>query len=260
MVLIKNVIGSVTVRGWDKEDVAVTGTLGNEAEELEFRSSGSRTHVEVVLPDRIDGDDAEGSDLEVSVPTNSRVVIEGVNTPVDVADVTGRLEVRTVNGDVIIAGGAESVEVNTVNGEVEIDGPIASVEAQVVGGDIHLTGVSGDVKASSVNGSIRVEGGRFERFNSSSVAGGILFEGALAEDGTFDFESHSGDVILTLPADTSAEFDVSTFSGDIDNEWGPQAKRTSKYAPGKELQFTAGAGEARVRISTFSGDVELRKR
>jgi DUF4097 and DUF4098 domain-containing protein YvlB len=260
MVLIKNAIGSVDIQGWDQEEVKVTGTLGEEAEDLDVRTSGSRTHVEVVMPDRWDRHDTEGSDLQISVPHGSRIVVEGVNTTVDVSKVTGRVEVQTVNGDVTIAGPAESVEVHTVNGEVDVEGDVSRVEAEVVGGDIRLTGVRGDIEATSVNGSIHLRGERLERFNSSSVAGDIVFEGTLAPDGTFDFESHSGDVILTLAEDTSAEFDVSTFSGDIDNELGPQARRTSRYAPGKELHFSTGAGEARVRVTTFSGDVEIRRR
>lgn len=260
MVVIKNDAGSVTVRGWDREEVAVTGTLGDEAEELEFRTQETRTYIWVVMPDRWGGRDVEGTELEVSVPRGSRVAIEGVNTPVDISEVTGRVEVQTVNGDVVLRGASESVEINTVNGDLEVEGPVSRVTAQVVGGDIRLSGVGGDVDVSSVNGDIDVSGGRFEQLDSNSVAGDILFEGTLSESGSFDFESHSGDVTLTLPDDISAEFDVSTFSGDIDNELGPAARRTSQYAPGLELRFRTGAGESRVRVTTFSGDVELRRR
>ncbi len=64
---------------------------------------------------------------------------------------------------------------------------------------------------------------------------------------------------LRLPAATAADFDVTTFSGNISNEFGPQARRTSEYGPGKELSFSTGAG-ARIVAKSFSGDVRLRKR
>ena len=38
---------------------------------------------------------------------------------------------------------------------------------------------------------------------------------------------------------------------------GPRARRTSKYAPGKELSFTEGAGEATIRVKSFSGTVTI---
>ena len=51
-----------------------------------------------------------------------------------------------------------------------------------------------------------------------------------------------------------------TFNGDIDNCFGPEARRTSKYAPGRELSFTAGDGNGEIRIKTLNGDVILCKK
>jgi predicted membrane protein len=70
----------------------------------------------------------------------------------------------------------------------------------------------------------------------------------------------SGSIDLFLPADVAADFDVSTFSGSIRNDFGPAARRTSEYIPGKELSFTSGKGGARVVAKSFSGAVNLRKR
>ena len=64
---------------------------------------------------------------------------------------------------------------------------------------------------------------------------------------------------LVLPAATSADFDVTTFSGHITNAFGPEAKRTSEYGPGKELSFSTGTG-GRIVARSFSGNVHLRKK
>jgi hypothetical protein len=72
-------------------------------------------------------------------------------------------------------------------------------------------------------------------------------------------ESHSGTVTLELPADTSAEFEIETFSGQIHNDFGPKARRTSEYGPGYELSFSTGSGEAEVSVESFSGGVYLKK-
>ena len=61
-----------------------------------------------------------------------------------------------------------------------------------------------------------------------------------------------------LPEDVSAEFDVETFSGDIVNDFGPKARRTSEYAPGKELSFSTRSGDARISVSSFSGTIRLK--
>jgi DUF4097 and DUF4098 domain-containing protein YvlB len=112
----------------------------------------------------------------------------------------------------------------------------------------------------TVGGTILVRGGEFSDARFNSVSGDVEFTGSVASDGSFRFESHNGDVVLNLPAKTSAEFEVSTFNGDIVNEHGPEARRSSRYGPGRELNFTAGSGDARVDISTFNGDIRILKK
>ena len=72
----------------------------------------------------------------------------------------------------------------------------------------------------------------------------------------------SGDVVVagTNVAGLAAEFSVSTFSGDITNELGPAAEKSSRWTPEKELSFTTGSGGARVTVETLSGAVHIRKR
>ena len=70
----------------------------------------------------------------------------------------------------------------------------------------------------------------------------------------------SGDVELRLPSTVGADFEVHTFSGDIRNEFGHEARRTSEYGPGRELEFSNGDGSARVYVKTLSGEIRLLKR
>ena len=46
-------------------------------------------------------------------------------------------------------------------------------------------------------------------------------------------------------------------NGDIDNCFGPKPERTSKYAPGQELSFQEGNGNARIDVSTMNGDISI---
>ena len=64
---------------------------------------------------------------------------------------------------------------------------------------------------------------------------------------------------LLLRGALDGEFDIETFSGDIENCFGPKPVRTREFAPGNALRFKQGAGNARVRVKTFSGTVEICK-
>jgi hypothetical protein len=59
-----------------------------------------------------------------------------------------------------------------------------------------------------------------------------------------------------FPSVPAADFDVQSFSGSIDNCFGPKPVESS-YGLGSRLTFRSGDGQARVRIETKSGDVHL---
>ncbi len=69
----------------------------------------------------------------------------------------------------------------------------------------------------------------------------------------------NGEVDLQFAGKLSGQFDIDTFNGDIDNCFGPKPRRTSKYAPGMELSFSEGDGDARVTVSTVNGDISICK-
>src|SRR5262245_41709501 len=72
-VIISNVSGTIDVRGWDRNEVQVTGTVGRGVERVDVDTGKGRTVVKVVLPR---GSSHDGSaDIEVSVPKGSRVEV-----------------------------------------------------------------------------------------------------------------------------------------------------------------------------------------
>ena len=255
---IRNVAGSVKVTGWDREEVSVTGTLGKGTERLEFSGSGKRTLVKVVLPQT--SHHVDGSDLEIKVPTASTLDVETVSADITAEKVSGALKLETVSGSVTAGGDPAKFDARSVSGDVEITAASAPGRAKSVSGDVTLKGVAGAVEAGSVSGKVLVTGGEVSGVELETTSGDIRFAAGLAKNARLDAKTVSGEVELILPADVAADFDVTTFSGDIINELGPPARRTSEYGPGKELSFSTGGGGARVEAKSFSGSVYLRKR
>jgi DUF4097 and DUF4098 domain-containing protein YvlB len=257
IVLIENADGSVRVIGWDKAEVLVTGTLGRRAEGLEIKGDGRRTRIEVVVDGPPHG---VKNDLEIRVPAASRLHIESFGADITTADVKGPVRAESVNGSIAVAGGSREVDVQSVNGSVEVKSPATRVNAESVNGSVTIHDASGELAASTVNGRLLVVGGAFDRAHLETVSGSISFEGGLGARATLEVETVSGEAELVLPADVSADFSVSTFSGDIENELGPPARKGSRYTPEKELSFSTGSGGASVSVQTLSGNVALRKK
>ena len=256
-VSIENMAGSVKVTGWERAEVQVKGTLGADAE-LGFGGSEKQLHIEV----EAEHGNPMGikSDLEVLVPAGSSVSVEGFQATITVAGVTGSVSAETVNGSITQSGSAKGVELQSVNGAIEVTKASGRIQAEAVNGTVTVRDASGELEASTVNGKLLVTGGSFERAALESVAGGVRFEAGLSARATLSVESVSGTVELFLPAAIGAEFSVSTFSGEITNELGPAAEKSSRWTPEKKLSFTTGSGGARVTVETLSGAVSIRKR
>jgi DUF4097 and DUF4098 domain-containing protein YvlB len=255
-VSIENMNGTIKVIGWDKGEVWVKGSLASEAS-LEFSSSERQTSIEI----EVEGNPmAARSDLEVHVPAGSRVEIEGFRATIDVTGVTGAVEAETVNGSITHAGAAKEVELQSVNGSIEVTGAAGRIELEAVNGTVTVRNASGQLEASSVNGQLRVSGGSFEKASLESVAGGVHFEAGLGPRASLDVETVSGTVELILPAGIGADFMISSFSGEIENELGPEAVKKSRYTPQRELAFSAGGGGARIKVETLSGTIHIRKK
>jgi DUF4097 and DUF4098 domain-containing protein YvlB len=258
VVEIRNVAGSVRVTGWDREEVAVTGTLGKGTERLEFSGSGNRTLVKVVLPHF--SHHVDGSDLEIKVPAGSTLDVETISADISVDGVSETVKLESISGSITAGGDPRRFDVKTVSGDVEVTAANAPGRAKSVSGRVTLKGVAGAVEASSVSGEVSVTGGSVSNVELETTSGSITLNAGLAKDARVEAKTVSGEVELSLPANVGADFEVKTFSGDITNEFGQPARRTSEYGPGKELSFSVGGGGARVEAKSFSGSVYLRKR
>ncbi len=257
LVEIENSAGSIRVIGWNLAEVAVSGTLGRHAGSLQFSGDPHRTRIGV----ETEGNPhAVHADLEVHVPAGSRLEIDSFAANITITDVTGAVKAETVNGSISMTGGSKEVNLQTVNGSVEVTSPANRVHAESVNGSVTVRDASGEVDASTVNGRLVVVGGTFQRARLETVSGSLRFEGDLAKKATLDAETVSGAVEVVLPAGVSADFSVSTFSGDIENELGPAAQKSSRYTSEKSLSFSTGAGGAKVSVQTLSGAIRLRKR
>lgn len=75
--------------------------------------------------------------------------------------------------------------------------------------------------------------------------------------GPVEIRTVSGDMVLALRAPGGLEVDAESLSGEIATCYGARGTASSARGPGKSLRGTRGAGEARLRVKTMSGDVQV---
>ncbi len=251
--------GDIEIRGWDEPDVYVRsksgdlGALDIEASSDEVQVRGSYVGVGWIrIP--ISGGDV---DLEIDVPRKLTVKARTLTGSIEVEGVAGRLELHAANGGIRVEGPVEEALLETMNADIEFEGKDSRVDARAVNGRIELRGVAGEVMANTMTGSIEVEAGRVERVDLRTLAGPIELRGELAPEARIHMKTYNGDIHLRVPEDTSAEFSVKSFSGRIDNELPSTSVSSWRGGPGQRLDFTAGEGDGRITVESFSGDVEI---
>ncbi|MGE7138614.1 DUF4097 family beta strand repeat-containing protein [Luteibacter sp. NPDC031894] len=261
---IENVKGEVTVTAWDKNQVQVSGTLGEGARPLQIE--GDERNVDI----HVEGDEKKGrwfswgndssmqaTILNVRVPRSVDVQINVVSAPVSIDGLDGgRIDVESVSGRIRANLRSPEVSMQTVSGTIDLAGRAGRADLQTVSGDITAPAVGEKVDAQTVSGRMTIGGGPWKEASFSTVSGDTQVNGGLINGGKIDVDSMSGDVQLQLPTNTSARLEASTFSGDLRSDWGNTSNGDD--GPGKELKTTIGAGDGYIHVESFSGDVRLR--
>ena len=126
---------------WDRSEVEVRGTAGDNVERVDVTGAGNRTVHSCCAPNagRSWGTDNEAH-LMVHVPAKSTVMATLVSADFKVTGVLGHLKVQTVSGNVSGDVGGD-VYATVISGDVRLTARAAkTIELKTISGDIQLTG------------------------------------------------------------------------------------------------------------------------
>jgi DUF4097 and DUF4098 domain-containing protein YvlB len=247
-VKITSAVSRVTVHGWAVDTVAVTGTLGDPDARLQFTSEGRETRIRVVLPEHA-GSRSPGM-LRVYVPRGSHVAVRSSTADIDIEEVEGAVDLESVAGDIRIRGRPRMVYAETAGGDVDVNALSKVIRASSLNGDVTVTGARGYIEVSTVGGRASVAGTEVWEGEVRSVSGDIVFRGSFDPGGSFYFESHSGNIDVTIPRNARADFDLTTIlSGRVINDFAPSTERT----------FSIGGGGTQIRLKSFKGEIHIRE-
>ncbi len=238
---INTISASILVEGpqGDLEAEAVSGSIDilGDAHSIEAKTVSGSVRIEGSAP---------GASIQGSAVSGS-VQILGDADSIDATSVSGKVRVEGIS---------KEARLKSTSGSVEYKGLSSELECESISGSIRVDRMQYEGKLSSVSGSIKIIGEAIEDLTAESVSGSITFEGTLMNNGSLEMQSRSGSVTAKLPSDTPAEYDLETFSGSIQNDFGP-APTKPRFGPGHFLEFTVGEGDASVELSSFSGGIRL---
>jgi hypothetical protein len=252
---VVNMVGSVVVHGWDKDTVFVRAALGSGEKLL---AGGGYQGVKMFVESVNEGN-PKASRLEIWVPQRVKLWIKTATADIDVAGVSGGLDLYVVSGTIDVTGTPRELNAEAIDGDINLNVTTPWARAKTATGSIVFNGASSDAAFSTVSGAVKVNGGVFQRTKIETVTGNIIFAGHLDRSGSFDFDTHSGAIDIAIPTRTNASFSVATIAGTIVNRLSKKAPTAGRFGRGAELAIDAGDGGAKVVVRTFKGPVTIRR-
>lgn len=209
-VKIFNDVGSIRVVGWDRDSVALTGTVAATGT---LFGGGSAEGVKMGIETARGG--ANPSDLVIHVPARARVWVRSASASIDVSAFSGALDVSTVSGAARVQGTPSELRAESMNGTLDIAASPAYLRLKTATGGVTWTGSSDDVGITTVSGRVVANAGTVRRARFESIDGEIRFGGSLTGTGAMSIDTHSGNVTLALTKGTSADIEVNARGCDL---------------------------------------------
>lgn len=245
--------GSIEVRGWDRNEVAVeVEKVGSDQQmvdriQVKAAQDGNTITIDVPKPSPLETSGlrrSPGANLVVSVPSKTSVVARSGDGSITVRRVSGRIDLDTGDGSVRAEEIAGSLVVRTGDGHVygrKVDG-----QAEIYTGDgtVGLDGVLTGVKVETRDGSVEVTARPGSR-----------------ADGDWDVTTGDGDVRLEVPKEFGAEVDARTGDGRVrvDSLTGTADAKTHDDQDRDAVTGRLGGGGKALRLRTSSGSITVKR-
>ena len=274
-VILSNVSGNIEVKSSKEDQVKIDALKVSQASTLaEAQENAKKVTIEVNKEDsvlRIETKYAKEEErerhrhLDVSVhyrlwiPEKASAKISSVSGDVDAEGIGGSLGINVVSGDVEIRKVDKGVDCNTVSGDLGVQDVSGDTYLKSVSGSIIVNQVRGSIDAETVSGDIELrQVSEAKSVRVKAVSGDVVYEGKIGPEGKYYLTAHSGDIEMLLPSDSGFEFEAETFSGDIESDF-PLEVSGKIRAREREVRGTINKGGASIKVTTFSGDISLKK-
>jgi len=178
--------GAVTVRGIDGDDGVVVDRIGSGwpfRPSYSVREGTNRLVVEFTCPGIQIWSLRCNSELDVTVPSGTNVIVRTTNGAVVASGIAGDAELRTTNGRVDATDIGGRLDARSTNGAIDVHYVGGDVEARTTNGAATVSGVAGNVDARTTNGRVTVRGdGEPVRLSISTTNGSQTIQGATDPD------------------------------------------------------------------------------
>lgn len=276
-VLIKLCVdsGSITVRGWDRNEVRTRPTDGiHLAIQGSTENDLTAQRNLLLLNSKTGGNCIESGDIELDVPHEAGIDLRSGSARVKVSGIA-TLKIINQDGSIDIEQASQSIDINSIASHISVRDSRGSIKLRSASGSIQVQHVNrnaaGEVcEVTSLRGDITLDGVDHKIVEASTMNGALNFSGPLVWAGRYHFQTILGDIKLSLPPDSSFRIGATLARGtSISSDFALQSASTpvtSTKILGKSernlryLYAAHGTADIFITIATFSGHIYFTKK
>ena len=250
-VMLSDRSGNIAVKAVPGRHVTVVATIISGADNVDVDShpstNGQRIEFHSHVINQTKGPQPR-VDYEVQVPADVSVTIESGSGEVRLEGVRGIVEIETESA---------SVSVRKINN--------GSVQIQSVNGDVNLSDLSNmHVEVASTSGNIELYSVYGHHVDAKTTSGNIRYTGNFQGSGEYTLRTHTGDVNVFLPFDSSIDLSASSVKGTVENDFPFEPTNHPSFSPKTShanglYEGTSKTGESKVKLRSFSGKIRVKK-
>lgn len=185
-----------------------------------------------------------------------RAVARASSGPVWINDVGGDAQASSMSDNLTVTNVRGRANLSAISGGITVRNIGEGVRARSVSGPVTISDSKGSIDAGSTSDSVSLINVDSQEVSASSTSGNVHFTGKIRDGGHYELESFNGNVVLIIPMDSGFNLTAKTHDGSINTEFPLQLTRTTG---GSLMSGTVGRGGAEVRVSTFNGNVQIKK-
>lgn len=263
--------GNVRINGWDRNEVRAFVKDGSKVGfSVLQKKMQSPIWIKVLgfdpQTDKEPGLDEclSGSEIELDVPKSAIVSLKSRASQIKI-DSVAKVKIENVGGNILLSNIAGGIEANTYEGDVIVEKSSGSISlfattGNIVAFEVEPSEIGDAFRAKTRSGMVNLQSVGHAQIDVGSASGSIRFVGEFASGGQYAFNTTSGAIQLSIPAESScrvtATYSMGAFQSDI-------PLKDVQQSPDPRVQKMVGilgTGDANLNLTTFSGAIKIRKK
>jgi DUF4097 and DUF4098 domain-containing protein YvlB len=234
--------GSVQIRTWTRDSVAINGTVGANAS---FFGGGDRRHIKFgVEPLRATDATLPTADFVVTVPRAARLWVKMIDGNLSVTGTTAELEAYAVRGQIVVRDVAGTTVVESIDAPITMTNVEGDLRVRGSKGAVCLENLSGTASIATISGSVHLTRSRAEA-RVETIGGDVQVSGNAMQGALLEIQTHAGAITLALDPARVPQLELRTRTGAI------------SYAPPFTSRTTGQAANGRSSARSFKGAIRV---